>query len=488
MVDHGSPNPLWERSRFLPALHSAHERDGWLSGAAVIDAARVARIPDAEAWEAATSYPEFRFAPPASDGPATCMGLSCVLNGAVATPGAATQSCRFRCYDAPVSGAEAPFPEEHIRLAGPLLAADIPDFGALERARGMPAEAALALIDSASLRGRGGAYFPVARKWRSALAEGRPVALVVNAEEGEPGVFKDRAMLCLRPRRFVEGLAIACQVLAPAALVVFVNGEAAPARASLVATLADCAALFREPPQVMSGGGGYVLGEETTLLNAIEGRKPVPRLRPPYPVESGLFGMPTVINNVESIANLALLFRGSVEGYRERGTPEAPGTRIFSVSGRVARPGAYEFALGTPLSTILAAAGAGPAGPAIAVLAGGPSGGFLDPSRVDPPMLPGLLHQTGAVMGSGGIIVLDQLSQVRPAALAMAAFNAAESCGKCTPCREGAPLMADVLARGDASRALELAEVVGAASLCGLGQMAPGPVRSALHFWPEQFR
>ena len=235
-------------------------------------------------------------------------------------------------------------------------------------------------------------------------------------------------------------------MLRPAVTIIFANGEASPAIASMAAAIEAARDPFDDPPLVMRGGGGYVLGEETTLINAIEGRKPVPRLRPPYPVESGLFGMPTVVNNVETITNLSVLFRDGVAEFRARGTAGAPSTRIFSVSGRVANAGVYEFPLGTRLSEILSAAG-GTA--ATAVVVGGPSGGLLDPARADPPMLPGALDPTGGVMGSGGLVVLDGSSDVRAAALSLARFNAEQSCGKCTPCREGAPLMADALASTD---------------------------------------
>lgn len=448
--------------------------------------AREARIPLAEAWEAAMSYPEFRFEAPSETRP-PCAGLSCVVNGATPTGGQDHAGCRFRCFEAPVTGGEEPFPEEMIRRAGPLLAPDPTDWAGLQAANALGREKALGLVEASGLRGRGGAYFPAARKWRAALGQGRPLALVVNAEEGEPGVFKDRAVLCRRPRRFLEGLAIAQSVLQPAVTVIFINGEASPSRRALESALAECEGVFSTPPTIVSGGGGYVLGEETTLLNALEGRKPTPRLRPPYPVESGLFGMPTVVNNLETIANLPVVFRDGEAAYRAMGDSAAPGTKLFSVSGRVADPGLYEMPMGTPLSELLAAAGGPAVGAFTAVLAGGPSGGFLPPSEFHRPLLPGLMHPTGAVAGSGGMVALDSTSDVRLAVLEMARFNAAESCGKCTPCREGLPRVAESLETRAIDGLDELLEVVGAASLCGLGQMAPGPVRSARHFWPELF-
>jgi NADH:ubiquinone oxidoreductase subunit F (NADH-binding) len=281
----------------------------------------------------------------------------------------------------------------------------------------------------------------------------------------------------------VEGIAIAAFALQPAVIVVFANGHADPAVQSLEAALANAnlgldVAIFR-------GGGGYVLGEESALLNAIEGHRPVPRTKPPYPVESGLFGLPTVVNNVETLANLPVLFR-DIPGFRDRGGTGTPGSKIMSISGRVERPGVYEVDTGTSLRTLIEHAVPAVEGE-VAVLAGGPSGGFLSAGFLDVPLQPGMLHPTGAMLGAGGMVVLGAPGDIREAALAMARFNAEESCGKCTPCREGAPRLHELLAAGDLPAIEELAEVVQFASLCGLGQMAPGPVRSALHFWPEVF-
>ncbi|MEP7215640.1 MAG: NADH-ubiquinone oxidoreductase-F iron-sulfur binding region domain-containing protein [Anaerolineaceae bacterium] len=474
------------RFHLLTRLHDALEREGSVSREAVAGVAASLRIPLAEAWEAATSYPMFRFEL-GKPSETRCGGLSCALNGAAPSRDPSA-GCRFRCFDAPVDGAEEPFPEERICLAGPLLADDVGDWKGLVTAQRQGTDAALDVIEAAGLRGRGGAYFPVATKWRGAIAQRRPIALVVNAEEGEPGVFKDRALLQRRPRRFIEGLAIAAAVLRPTVIVVFVNGEAAPMREALTGALRVSRALLPVEPLVVSGGGGYVLGEETTLLNALEGRKPVPRLRPPFPVESGLFGMPTVVNNVETIAQLSVVFRGEAGSFRSLGTQDAPGTKLFSLSGRVKRPGLYEMQLGSPLRELVEHAGGAIDGPVAAVLAGGPSGGFLPEAELDRLLLPGMMHATGAVAGSGGMVVLDSSSDLHAAVLAMAAFNADESCGKCTPCREGLPRLLSALQGSEMGIGTDdLLEVVGLGSLCGLGQMAPGPIRSARHFWPELF-
>ncbi|MES4792061.1 MAG: NADH-quinone oxidoreductase subunit E, partial [Chloroflexota bacterium] len=317
------------------------------------------------------------------------------------------------------------------------------------------------------------------------LLANAPIVLVVNAEEGEPGVFKDRALLCLRPERVVEGIAIAMEALRPAITIMFINGRAHPAAAGVARALAGSPIEGRVT--VYRGAGGYVLGEETALLNAIEGRRAVPRAKPPLPVDEGLFGLPTVVNNVETFAAISVVLREGAASFRELGTNETPGTRILSVSGRVERPGVYEVPFGTSLAHVIAQAG-GPVVGSLALLCGGPSGGFLPGKLCDVPIGPGRYHPTGAMLGAGGVVVLDADCDIRRTALAMAALNAEESCGKCTPCREGTPLLLERLARPGTDEFDSLADAIQFGSLCGLGQMATGPVRSALEFWPEVSR
>lgn len=474
------------RAQLLPRLHAAHDRDGFLSRESVGGVARELQLPVAEAWAAATSYPEFHFdAPPA--GKPVCTGLACALNGAAVGAGERAVGCQFRCFDAPAPGEDAGFLPEAVRVAGPVVAPADNDRAGLAAARSGDTAAALATLEAANLRGRGGAFFPVHLKWKSALDQGRPMALVVNAEEGEPGIYKDRAVLGLRSNRFLEGLAIAAHVLQPTVIAIFINGEARAARAALEAALPEWSGELPVEPVIVPGGGGYVLGEETTLLNALEGRKPVPRLRPPFPTESGLFGMPTVVNNVETLATLPVIFRDGPRAFRAVGDESCPGTRLFSVSGRVANPGVYELPIGITVADVIGRAGGPVSGSCIAALVGGPSGGFLAPEAFDARLLPGPVHPSGAIMGAGGITVLDETSDIRQAVLAMARFNADESCGKCTPCREGAPRLLEALDTRCGDGLDDLLEVVNLASLCGLGQMAPGPVRSAHHFWPELF-
>jgi NADH-quinone oxidoreductase subunit F len=375
-------------------------------------------------------------------------------------------------------------------------------YAGLAAARALTVEALNERVLAAGLQGRGGAYFPAARKWATARQHPAPRYLVVNAEEGEPGVFKDRYLIENDPHLLVEGILIAARAIEVAAVYVYLNGEADFAARRLAKALADAAAAGLTdglPIDLRRGAGGYVCGEESVILSSIEGERAVPRYRPPLPVESGLWGRPTVINNVETLANLPFILREGVEAFRSVGTEQQPGTKIISLSGRVQRPGVYEVPLGTTLSSVLYEIGGGPlAGHELkAAVCGGPSGGLLPPDRFDIQLFGGALDPGGAALGAGGIVALDETLSVVEVVRHLAAYNAIESCGKCTPCREGSPRMRDLLGQivaGEAPpEAIELLdaldEAMANASLCGLGQMAPFPYRSArTHFLAELTR
>lgn len=367
-------------------------------------------------------------------------------------------------------------------------------YGALERARAMSAETLVTMVKEAGLRGRGGAYFPMAIKWESVLAHSGPRYLVVNAEEGEPGAFKDRHLMEGDPHLLVEGIAIAAHAIDAERTILYINGQAelAAERMALAVADAEAAGLLGSGHaiEIYRGAGGYVCGEESVILNSIEGERAVPRPRPPLPTDAGLWGRPTVINNVETLCNLPSIVTDGVAGFREYGTEQYPGTKLVSMSGAIRRPGLYEVPIGvTARSLIDVAGGLEPGRSLRALVMGGPSGGFLSPDLLDTPLAGGLVHPTGAVLGSGGVVVLDDRMPVSVALRDLTAYNTAESCGKCTPCREGSARALAILDRAeeggglsDADRAelLELCDVLQYASLCGLGQMAPGPIRSAL--------
>jgi NADH-quinone oxidoreductase subunit F len=369
----------------------------------------------------------------------------------------------------------------------------------LAHALALGPEAVIEAIQRAGLSGRGGAYFPTAVKWAACRQAGRPPHyLVVNAEEGEPGVFKDRHLLEGDPHRVVEGLLIAAYAIGAEQVFIYVNGLAPVSRARVAAARRQAEARgllgagilgsdFGCRIEVREGAGGYVLGEETVLLESIEGRRAMPRLRPPHAVEVGLWGQPTTINNVETLANVPLILERGAAWFVELGTTHGPGTKLVAVSGDVARPGLLEVPLGTPVRHVLMdLAGGVPEGRALqAILTGGPSGNLVPPDLLDAPLAP---RHPEVLLGSGNLVALDETRPLLDAVRRLTRFNAEESCGKCTPCREGVNRMWELLERvaRDGARPTDredlahLGDVAAAASLCGLGKMAPNPVQSAL--------
>ena len=371
-------------------------------------------------------------------------------------------------------------------------------------------EAVIEEVEASGLRGRGGAYFPPALKWRGVRSqEAAPAYLVVNSEEGEPGVFKDRHLMEGVPHRIVEGAAIAAYASGAGQAYIYINAEAdlsAERMAAAVVQACDRGLLgkdilgsgFSLDVEILRGAGGYVCGEETTLLDTMEGYRREPRLRPPYPTEAGLFGKPTVINNPETLASVPYILTNGAGSFVEIGRGGDSGTKIVSLSGSVNRSGVVEVPMGTTLRRIVDDIGGGaPAGRTVTALAvGGPSSGVFPVSMLDTPIKPGMLHESGVILGAGGVIALDDETDVLGAVRTLAAYNADESCGKCTPCREGTPRMVEVIDRliagegspSDVDELRYLADVVGAASLCGLGQAAGGPVNSFLHFFGDDLR
>ncbi len=533
------------RAQLLPMLIAAHEGNGYLSEAALSAIAHHAYVPESEVFGVATSYSELRFSPPEARAVIVCTGLSCLLAGArelAATIAAGLPDgwaveehpCRFRCDAAPVAGVDGAYvdratpdavraavasPGDRPRAERPtppprdgelrrLLARrggvdpdsidDALALGAYDgwrAAQAMQPDAIVDAVDAAGLIGRGGAYFPAAAKWRGARAHPAPRYLVVNAEEGEPGVFKDRYLVEGDPHLLVEGILIAARAIEATAVYVYVNGEAT-LMAERIARALDQArerglASGAPPIELRRGAGGYVCGEESVILNSIEGERAVPRLRPPFPVEHGLWERPTVINNVETLCNLPLILRNGADAFRTAGTSEHPGTKLVCLSGAVRAPGVYEVPFGTTLRHIFETIGGGATeGRTVrALLCGGPSGTLLPPSAWDAPLAPGRLDAHGASPGAGGIVAIDGAMSTRDVVRELTAYNARESCGKCTPCREGNARMVELLdARppDGASQLDELAEAVASASLCGLGQMAPLPYLSARRYFAAE--
>jgi NADH:ubiquinone oxidoreductase subunit F (NADH-binding)/NADH:ubiquinone oxidoreductase subunit E len=351
-------------------------------------------------------------------------------------------------------------------------------------------------VRAAGLTGRGGAYFQTAVKWAAArAAAGAPKYLVVNGEEGEPGIFKDRHLMEGDPHRLLEAVLLAAFAAGASHAVLYVHGEADLSAERLGVALAQARAWglvgdgilgspFSLAVEIRRGAGGFVLGEETALLESLEGRRAMPRTRPPFPVEAGLFGKPTVINNVETLfAVPAIVERG---GAWFAGLGGGHGTKLFGLSGHVRRPGIVEMEVGCSLRALIEDVGGGSATgrPIRAAVVGGPSGSVVPARQFDEPLVP-----RGPVNpGTGGVVALDEAFPVREAVRTLLAFNTRESCGKCTPCREGtARLLAMLEAKPDPGQVAALAETIQLASLCGLGQAAPLSVRSGLAEFPAEF-
>jgi NADH:ubiquinone oxidoreductase subunit F (NADH-binding) len=398
--------------------------------------------------------------------------------------------------------------------AGIMSATDIDEYvsqggySGLAGALGTSPDAVIEVVKESGLRGRGGAYFPAALKWEGARrVDKSPKYLVVNSEEGEPGIFKDRLLMEAVPYRILEGMTIAAYAAGVEQAYIYINAEAELSAQRMQHALdqARGAGLLGESilgtgfslnVEIRRGAGGYVCGEETTLLNTMEGYRREPRPRPPFPTESGLWAKPTVVNNPETLCSVSFILANGAAEFKSIGSDIASGTKIVSLSGSVQRTGVVEVPMGTTLRQIVYDIGGGTADDRdlIGLAVGGPSSGVFPPSMLDTPIAPGQLHEAGVMLGAGGVIVLDDRTSIPTVVRSLAAYNADESCGKCTPCREGTPRMVEALDRlmggkgspGDIDELLQLAEVVGAASLCGLGQAAGGPITSAMHFFQEE--
>jgi len=351
-------------------------------------------------------------------------------------------------------------------------------------------------LRAAGLQGRGGAYFQTAVKWAGCrAATGEPRFVVVNGEEGEPGIFKDRHLMEGDPHALLEGVLLAAFAVGASRAILYVHGEADLSAERLAAAAEQARSVALLGPRILGsafsleielrrGMGGFVLGEETALLESIEGRRAMPRPRPPFPVESGVWGKPTIINNVETLSAVPRIVARGGAWFASLG--HGHGTKLFGLSGHVRRPGVAEMELGCTLRALIEEVGGGSSTgrPIRAAVVGGPSGSVVHPRNFDEPMIP-----RGPVNpGTGGVIALDEGVSVREVVRTLLAFNTRESCGKCTPCREGTARMLSMLdGPVDPSTVKSLAEVIQAASLCGLGQAAPYAVLSGLAEFPDEF-
>ncbi len=373
----------------------------------------------------------------------------------------------------------------------------------------MTPEEVIAEVKKAGLRGRGGAGFPTGKKWEAVrAATGSPKYVICNADEGDPGAFMDRAVLEGDPHSVLEGMALAAYAVGAEKGFVYVRAEYPLAIKRLEVALAQARKLgllgpnifdtgFSFDVEIRIGAGAFVCGEETALIASIEGRRGEPRPRPPYPATHGLWGQPTLINNVETLANVPYIIREGGEKFAAVGTDGSKGTKVFALAGNVRNTGLVEVPMGITLRELVFDIGGGvPAGRQFkAVQIGGPSGGCLPASLLDVPVDYESLKQYGAIMGSGGLIVLDDSACMVNVAKFFLEFTSDESCGKCVPCRVGTQMMLGILRRivrgegteEDLDELERIGQMVRAASLCGLGQTAPNPVLSTLRYFRDEY-
>jgi NADH-quinone oxidoreductase subunit F len=365
-------------------------------------------------------------------------------------------------------------------------------------------------IKASGLVGRGGAAFPTGLKWQGAAdAQTGPRYLVCNADESEPGTFKDRVLLEEDPQRTIEGMLIAAYAIGAAQGYIYVRGEYPAAWQALKLALAEARQAgylgrdilgsgFDFEIELRMGAGAYICGEETALFESIEGRRGFPRLKPPFPTTHGLFGQPTVINNVETLCNVPFILQHGVAAYREMGTQQSPGSKLFCLSGDVARPGLYEAPFGVSLRHLVddLAEGVKDGKRLQAMLIGGAAGAFATAEQLDIPLSFEDLKAAGLPLGSGVVVVLDESRDLRQTLLQLGRFFAHESCGKCYPCQLGTQRQYEILQRlaagapvpGDLQRLQDVGWTMSEASICGLGQTAATAVLSAMQLWPDLFQ
>ncbi len=382
-------------------------------------------------------------------------------------------------------------------------------YGALASALGDDPGAILDVIEAAGLRGRGGAGFPTGIKWRAArAAAGTDKLIICNADEGDPGAYMDRTLLESNPHQVIEGMLLAALAVGASRGLFYVRAEYPLAVRILTTAIEQARELGLLGDDILGGGfsfdidlfqgsGAFVCGEETALIRSVEGYRGMPRHRPPYPVERGLDGRPTLINNVKTLANVPTIVEKGAEWFRSIGTDDSPGTAVFSVVGNVTHPGLVEIPMGVTLRELIfdICGGIPNKKQFKAVQIGGPSGGCLSADFLDTPVDFDALTRAGAMMGSGGMVVMDEDACMVDVSRYFLDFTQKESCGKCTFCRIGTRHLLDILRRltrgegreGDIEQLEALSRAVKKGSLCGLGKTAPNPVLTSLAYFRDEY-
>lgn len=527
----------------LPLLHAFQDRDGYLSGQAIQDVSRALKIPLADLYGTVTFY--HHFSRRAGHGNfRVCTGPVCRLRGGpglLETLGGEAEEmpCAGRCDEpVPVIRGESllvgtssdalvarpsPLPPQNPAGVEECVFASIrdphrPGIAGYQKTGGYEALARaileldppdiVELVSQSGLAGRGGAGFPTGRKWQAvAEAPGEPKTIVCNADEGEPGCFKDRVLMDHDPHAVIEGMVLAARATGAARGFIYLRYEYPETFRILEKALAEAEGSGFLGEQILGqdfsfrlylrrGAGAYICGEETSLLNSLEGKHPFPRNRPPYPVTHGYENLPTVVNNVETLASVPPILRKGSDWYRELGMNGQSGTKVISLSGDIQEPGNYEVPLGLPLKTLLYDWAGGPLnGKEIkAVTMAGLSGGFLAGKDLGVTLDEPSIRGCGSFLGAGGIMVFDSSRDMVAVAHNAMSFFAEESCGKCFPCRIGTRRLTERLSGAAGPRELDawasevqdLGETMKELSACGLGVAAPLVSDSLLRYFPEQ--
>ena len=517
-----------QRDHLIEHLHLVQDRFGALRARHLAALAAEHRLAQAEVYEVATFYAHFDIVadgaePPPSLTVRVCDSLSCELAGA---PGLMADlqakcpegmrvvraPCMGRCDTAPV--AEVGHRHVDHATAGSVLGAaesgdthpHVPDyedydayvasggFAVLDdcRAERCTVDDAVETLDAAGLRGLGGAGFPTGRKWGIVRSYPGPRLMAVNADEGEPGTFKDRYYLERRPYQFLEGVLIAAWAVEAETVYIYLRDEYPAAREILLAEIARLEREGRVGPhrlELRRGAGAYICGEESSMLESIEGKRGLPRHRPPYVAEVGLFGRPTLVQNVETLYWVPEILARGADWFAGAGKGEAKGLRSYSVSGRVREPGVKLVAAGTTARELVEEhCGGMLEGHAFrGYLPGGASGGILPESMADLPLEFGVLEKHGCLVGSHAVVILSDRDDMSAVALNLLRFFEDESCGQCTPCRVGTEKAVRLMERPswDVPLLEDVSRTMADASICGLGQAAANPLLSVLKYFPD---
>ncbi len=550
------------RTMLLPALHHAQSLYGWLPAEVQDAISRALRVPLADVHGVIEFYTMFYNAPMAKTVVRVCEDSACSMHGGTEIAqlieeklglkhgesasdlsiGFEVVPCLGMCEQAPcalfgdkpagnlsldavpdfLAGSHPevnakPYGDTRLMLArigkvDPTSLADYVAHGgyqALPKALDMDANTLLATVEGLGILGRGGAMFPLGRKWKFTRgAPGKPSEkhIVVNADESEPGTFKDRGLLEEDPFSLIEGMTIAAYSVGAENGWIFIRGEYPRAYQRLVNAVEKAREagylgneilgkpFFNFDIEVRLGAGAYICGEETALFEAIEGKRGFPRIKPPYPTTHGLFAQPTAANNVETLVAMVAALNMGGDTWREFGTKDSPGTKLMCLSGNIAKPGVYEIPFGVTLGELIEMAGGVPNGKKLqAILMGGAAGVFIGTDKMDLPITYEDMRKEKVPLGSGVMMLFDEDANLKQPMYELARFFAHESCGKCFPCQLGTQRQMEILERinsgalrpNDKQILLDVGFTMTETSLCGLGQTAASAVVSAIELWPE---